>query len=70
MYNMEEKTKKKLEDFKAKLAEEVEARNKDVENMRRDMAKIGRGAGGGGGAPIALGPSREDMEAVSMLYSI
>jgi len=68
MYNLEQKTTKKLDDFKAKLATESEARSKDVENLRKDIARVSqlpRGAGGAGAAPIQLGPSKEDMEAVS-----
>ncbi|KAF6031395.1 CCDC154 [Bugula neritina] len=66
MYNLEQKTTKKLDDFKAKLATESEARSKDVENLRKDIARVSqlpRGAGGAGAAPIQLGPSKEDMEA-------
>lgn len=77
MYSLEEKTKAKLEDFKSKLSSEVDARSKDVENLKKDMARLsqqprgGGGGGGGGGAPIQLGPSKEDMEAVSVcVYTI
>lgn len=67
MYSLEEKTKQKLEDFKKKLSSETEARNKDVENIKRDMARLSQipRGGGAGAAPVQLGPSREDMEAVS-----
>lgn len=74
MYSLEEKTKQQLEDFKDKLTEETEARNKDVENIKKDMARLSQLPRGGGGAaagpPIQLGPSKEDLEAVSVLYTV
>lgn len=67
MYSLEEKTKKKLDEFKTKLDVEEQNRNRDVENLKKDIVRLSQAPrGAGGGAPVQLGgPSRSDMEAVS-----
>lgn len=54
MYNLEEKIKKINSDLKSKLATESETRTKEMEGVKRDMARIPRGGGGGGGAPVVM----------------
>lgn len=57
--------KKASSDLKAKLATESESRTRDVEGIKKDMARIPRG--GGGGAPAGPGIGREDLDQVLLI---
>lgn len=61
LYNLDEKLKKQTSDLRKQVTNEGEARNKDVEALRRDMARAGpRGPGG----PPVGGATQQDMDAV------
>lgn len=57
--------KKTASDLKSKIAAETDARTKETELIKKELARIPRG--GAPGAPVAasFGPSKSDLEAVS-----
>ena len=62
---MDEKLKRATSDLKSKIADEAGSRTKEIEGIKKDMARLPRGGGGGAQGPVVLGPSKEEFEAVS-----
>lgn len=64
VYSIDERLRKLSDELKTKVSAEAEARNKDVDGLKRELSRIPRGGGGVGRVPSGPGVSREDMEAV------